>query len=108
LTALERAHTGPHLAKIGRAADDKRWRCDNGASQTPEHLFKHHSQGKKEKLAISWREMRKATGGKRSARTSTVQLFGGPEMYSGSSGVFGDDGGRAERPESAAGGGAGG
>jgi hypothetical protein len=41
LTALGRAHTGPHLAKIGRAADDKRWRCENGASQTPEHLFYH-------------------------------------------------------------------
>jgi hypothetical protein len=37
---MGKAHTGPYLAKIGDAADDKCWLCGSGASQTREHLFK--------------------------------------------------------------------
>jgi hypothetical protein len=68
------APTGPYLAKIGKAEDDKCWWCGNGASQTREHLFK---QRWKDQQVIMWRAIGKVTGRKRTARnTSMAQLFG--------------------------------
>jgi hypothetical protein len=73
---MGKAHTDPYLAKIGEAADDKCWWCGSGASQTREHLFKHCSQWKDQRITM-WRAVRKATEGKRTARnTSMAQLFG--------------------------------
>jgi ribonuclease HI len=73
---MGKAHTGPYLAKIGEAANDKCWWCGSGASQTREHLFKHCSQWKDQRITM-WRAVRKATEGKRTARnTSMAQLFG--------------------------------
>jgi ribonuclease HI len=73
---MGRAYTGPYLAKIGDAADDKCWWCGSGASQTREHLFKHCRRWK-EQQTIMWREVNKATEGKRMARnTSMATLFG--------------------------------
>jgi ribonuclease HI len=73
---MGKAHIGPYLAKIGEAADDKCWWCGSGASQTREHLFKHCSQWKDQRITM-WRAVRKATEGKRTARnTSMAQLFG--------------------------------
>jgi hypothetical protein len=37
---MNKAPTGPYLAEVGQAADDKCWWC-SGPSQTREHLFKH-------------------------------------------------------------------
>jgi hypothetical protein len=73
---MGKAHTGPYLAKIGEAADDKCWWCGSGVSQMREHLFKHCSQWKDQRVTM-WRAVRKATEGKRTARnTSMGQLFG--------------------------------
>jgi hypothetical protein len=73
---MGKAHTGPYLAKIGEVANDKCWWCGSEASQTREHLFKHCSQWKDQRITM-WRAVRKATEGKRTARnTSMAQLFG--------------------------------
>jgi hypothetical protein len=34
-------HTGPHLAKVGEAANDNCWWCGSSATPTREHLFTH-------------------------------------------------------------------
>jgi hypothetical protein len=73
---MGKAHTGPYLAKIGEAANDKCWWCSSGAPETRENLFKHCSQWKDQRMAM-WSAVRKATEGKRTARnTSMTQLFG--------------------------------
>jgi hypothetical protein len=72
---MNKAPIGPYLAEVGQAADDRCWWCSN-ASQTREHLFKHCNRWK-EQQSTMWREVKKATGGKRTARnTSMAQLFG--------------------------------
>jgi ribonuclease HI len=77
---LNKAPIGPYLTEVGQAVDDRCWWCSNesgtGPSQTREHLFKHCNRWK-EQQATMWREVKKATGGKRTARnTSMAQLFG--------------------------------
>jgi hypothetical protein len=77
---MNKAPIGPYLAEVGQAADDRCWWCSNesgaGPSQTREHLFKHCNRWK-EQQATMWREVKKATGGKLTARnTSMAQLFG--------------------------------
>jgi ribonuclease HI len=78
---MNKAPTGPYLAEVGQAEDDKCWWCSSsspgaGPSQTREHLFKHCRRWK-DQQATMWREVKKATGGKRTARnTSMAQLFG--------------------------------
>jgi hypothetical protein len=66
---------------VGQAADDKcRWCSNSGSgsepSQTRKHLFKHCRRWEDQQL-IMWRTIGKATGGKQTARnTSMAQLFG--------------------------------
>jgi hypothetical protein len=70
---MNKAPTGPYLAEVGQAADDKCWWC-SGPSQTREHLFKHCRRWK-DQQATMWRAIGKATGRKRT-NTSMTQLFG--------------------------------
>jgi hypothetical protein len=76
---MNKAPTGPYLADVRQAADDKCWWCSSsspGPSQTREHLSKHCRRWK-DQQAIMWRAVCKATGGKRTAQnTSMAQLFG--------------------------------
>jgi hypothetical protein len=73
-----KARTGPYLAMGGQAEKDKSWWCGSCASQTADHLFKHCSQLKDQRVTMRW-EIGKATrsGWKRTTRnTSMAQLFG--------------------------------
>jgi hypothetical protein len=74
-----KARTGPYLAMVGQAGDDKCWWCSNGGSglsQTQAHLFKHCHRWRDQQITM-WRAIGKATGGKRASRnTSMAQLFG--------------------------------
>jgi ribonuclease HI len=74
---MNKAPIGPYLAETGRAENDQCWWCPSpGPSQTREHLFKHCRRWK-DQQAIMWRDIGKATDGKRTARnTSMAQLFG--------------------------------
>jgi hypothetical protein len=70
---MNKAPTGPYLAEVGQAADDRCWWC-SGPSQTREHLFKHCRRWK-DQQATMWRAIGRATGRKRT-NTSMTQLFG--------------------------------
>jgi hypothetical protein len=77
---MNKVPTGSYLMRIGKAANDKCWWCcpgsESGPSQTREHLFKDCSRWKEQQVII-WRGIRRATGGKRTPRnTSMAQLFG--------------------------------
>jgi hypothetical protein len=73
--SMNKAPTGPYLAKIGQAAD-KCWWCGSEASQTRKPLFRH-CRWWKDQQAIMWRDIRKAADGKRTARsTPMAQIFG--------------------------------
>jgi hypothetical protein len=73
---MNKAPTGPYFAETGQAADVSCWWCGRGVSQAREHLFKHCRRWK-DQQAFMWRDLRKATDGKRTARnTSMAQLFG--------------------------------
>jgi ribonuclease HI len=75
---MGKARIGPYLAMVGQAENDKCWWCGSGASQTREHLFKHCSRWKDQRVTM-WRDIGKATrtGWKRTTRnTSMAQLFG--------------------------------
>jgi hypothetical protein len=76
---MNKAPTGPYLAEVGQAEDDKCWWCSSsspgaGPSQTREHLFKHCRRWKDQQTTM-WRAIGKATGRKRT-NTSMTQLFG--------------------------------
>jgi ribonuclease HI len=76
---MNKAPTGPYLAEVGQAEDDKCWWCSSsspgaGPSQTREHLFKHCRRWK-DQQATMWRAIGRATGRKRT-NTSMTQLFG--------------------------------
>jgi hypothetical protein len=74
---MNKAPTGPYLAEVGQAEDDKCWWCSSsgsGPSQTREHLFKHCRRWK-DQQAPMWRAIGRATGRKR-PNTSRAQIFG--------------------------------
>jgi ribonuclease HI len=76
---MNKAPTGPYLAEVGQAEDDKCWWCSSsspgtGPSQIREHLFKHCRRWT-DQQATMWRAIGKATGRKRT-NTSMTQLFG--------------------------------
>jgi hypothetical protein len=75
---MNKAPTGPYLAEVGQAEDDKCWWCPSsspgfGPSQTREHLFKHCRRWK-DQQATMWRAIGRETGRKRT-NTSMTQLF---------------------------------
>jgi hypothetical protein len=70
---MNKAPTGPYLAEVGQAAEDKCWWC-SGPSQTREHLFKHCRRWKDQQASM-WRAIGRATARKRT-NTSMTQLFG--------------------------------
>jgi hypothetical protein len=75
---VNKTPTGPYLAEVGQAADDKCWWCSSsdssGPSQTREHLFKQCRRWK-DQQATMWRAIGRATGRKRT-NTAMTQIFG--------------------------------
>jgi ribonuclease HI len=49
---MGKARIGTYLAMVGQAEDDKCWWCGSGASQTREHLFKHCSRWKDQRVTM--------------------------------------------------------
>jgi hypothetical protein len=75
---MNKAPTGPYLARVGKAENDRCWWCGSGSgpSQTRERIFKDCRRWKDQQVFL-WRDIRRATGGKRTPRnTSMAHLFG--------------------------------